>query len=264
MPVDPRAVSGFVAADAYAQGRPSYPSEAIDRIMDFCQLTVASTVIDLAAGTGQVSRLLHGRVGHVIAVEPSLPMRAKLVEEAGDVTAVEGVAEAIPLADATADAVVVGEAFHWFQPIPATVEIARVLTGRGGLALLWNTPTWTIESTVWLDAVRQVLAPYKRAAGSYPAAGGAWRDHLESSGLFEPLLYSEFRQVQTLKPSIFLAQVASWSWIANLQPSQREGVLRDVETVVREYDELVIPYRTDLYLARRRTVSPTGENGDAR
>ncbi len=129
-----------------------------------------------------------------------------------------------------------------------------MLTERGGLALLWKIPTWSVEDTPWLDAIHRVVAQHKHAAGCYPAGDGVWQGRFESTGLFEPLVYSRTSHVQVLEPRGFLAQVASWSWIANLHEDQRETVLAEVEAVVDEYDELVIPYRTDLYLARRRTA----------
>ena len=91
MSVDPRAASGFAdVAHAYAQGRPSYPVEAIDHIVAGFQLDEASSVLDLAAGTGQLSRLFRMRVRRVIAVEPASAMRARIAADLPDVTIVGG------------------------------------------------------------------------------------------------------------------------------------------------------------------------------
>ena len=68
-------------------------------------------------------------------------MRARIVDDLPGVTVLDGTAEAIPLPDCAVDAVLVGEAFHWFSTVPATAEIDRILSPEGGLALLWNTPT---------------------------------------------------------------------------------------------------------------------------
>lgn len=253
MSVDPRAVSGFTAADAYERGRPGYPVRVVDRIVEHFHLSRTSVVLDLAAGTGQLSRVLLPRVGRVVAVEPSAPMRTKIAEVLGDVPALDGTAEAIPLADDSVDAVVVGEAFHWFRTVEAATEIARVLTGRGGLALLWNTPTWTVADTPWLEDLRRILAHHKRAAGGYPAGDGSWQEPLAGTGLFRPLTRARFTHVQNPQPRDFVAQVASWSWIANLDPDQRASVLREVESVLPD-GELSIPYRLDFALTRRRTA----------
>ena len=251
MSVDPRAASGFAdVAHAYAQGRPSYPVEAIDHIVAGFQLDEASSVLDLAAGTGQLSRLFRMRVRRVIAVEPASAMRARIAADLPDVTIVGGTAEAIPLADGAVDAVVIGEAFHWFDTASGTAEIARVLRPTGGLALLWNTPTWTDETTPWLKDFRQLVAHHKQAAGGYPAGEGRWRDEIMHTGLFADLQYAEFHHTQTLELAHFLALVASWSWIANLDEHQRQAALDDVAALIEREHRVEIPYRTDLYLAR--------------
>src|SRR3954449_6983622 len=138
MPVDPRAATGFSSAvDAYERGRPSYPREAVARLVRELGLTRDSTVLDLAAGTGKLTEGLVTHVGRVIAVDRSTPMLDRLRRRLPDVAALVGTAEALPVADGAVDAVLVGEAFHWFRTPDACREIARVLVERGGLALLW-------------------------------------------------------------------------------------------------------------------------------
>jgi SAM-dependent methyltransferase len=215
-------------------------------------------VLDLAAGTGQLARLFRPRVGNVIAVEPAAAMRERLAADMPDVVALDGTAEAIPLADQAVDAVVVGEAFHWFRTGEAAQEIARVLTEAGGLALLWNVPTWTIEDTPWLDAFREIVAGHKRAAGGYPAGGCSWRQRLDQTSLFAPITHVQARHVQHLSSDDFVAQVASWSWIANLPNAERRTVLTSVRALMREHPEVSVSYRTDLYWTRRvRTRTAT-------
>jgi ubiquinone/menaquinone biosynthesis C-methylase UbiE len=258
MSVDPRAASGFAgAADAYRRGRPSYPAQAITAVVEAFDLSGTSTVLDLAAGTGQLARLLRPRVGNVIAVEPAAAMRDQLTADVPGVVALDGTAEAIPLGDHAVDAVVVGEAFHWFRTAEAAREIARVLTQEGGLALLWNVPTWTIEDTPWLDAFRQIVAGHRRAAGGYPAGDGSWRERLEQTSLFAPITHVQATHIQHLSCDDFVAQVASWSWIANLPNAERLAVLASVRELVREHPEISIPYRTDLYWTRRVAKTTT-------
>ena len=118
------------AADAYATGRPSYPAEAVDWVLP----SGAQRVLDLAAGTGKLTERLLERGLDVVAVEPSDEMRAHVPAAA---TALSGTAEAIPLADASVDCVVVGQAFHWFDGPNAMAEIARVLRPGGTVGLFW-------------------------------------------------------------------------------------------------------------------------------
>src|SRR3954470_5113900 len=137
--VDPLASAGFArAATSYDRGRPGYPDEAIDRVWEGLRLDGRAEVLDLAAGTGKLTRALLPRAARVIAVEPLREMRAALAVALPEVAAVDATAEQLPLEDGAVDAVGVGEAFHWFANEHALAEIARVLRPGGGPAMLWN------------------------------------------------------------------------------------------------------------------------------
>jgi SAM-dependent methyltransferase len=125
------------AAADYASGRPHYPADALR----WCLPPDARTVIDLAAGTGIISAGLLDldpvlSTGlEVVAVEPLAGMRALIPTGA---RVLEGSAEAIPLDDSVADAVLVGQAWHWFDAPRAMAEAHRVLRRGGRLCALWN------------------------------------------------------------------------------------------------------------------------------
>src|SRR4051812_36765553 len=112
------------AAEDYAGGRPSYPPDAIAWVLP----SGAQRVLDLGAGTGLLTEQLLAVGMDVIAVEPSADMRAHI---AGAAEVLDGTAETIPVPDASVDAVVAGQAFHWFDVPRAMREIARVLRPRG-------------------------------------------------------------------------------------------------------------------------------------
>ena len=118
-------------AEAYDRTRPAYGSEVLDRAASLLELGPGATVLDLAAGTGKLTSALRERFARVIAVEPDDAMRAYIAGES-----LAGTAEAIPLADDAVDAVFVGEAFHWFDWVPAVAEIQRVVRPGGGLAVV--------------------------------------------------------------------------------------------------------------------------------
>jgi SAM-dependent methyltransferase len=92
-------------------------------------------VLDLGAGTGKLARELVPSGAHVIAVEPLAEMRALIPT---GIETLAGTAEAIPLPDASVDAVTVAQAFHWFDEERALSEIRRVLRSTGLLALVSN------------------------------------------------------------------------------------------------------------------------------
>src|SRR5712671_3101577 len=129
------ATRGFaVAADVYERGRPDYPAVAIARIVSRLGLGRGRTVLDLAAGTGKLTRLLVPSGANVLAVEPVREMRTELERRVPGVATLGGTAERIPLNNGYVDAVTVGQAFHWFSPDPALREIHRVLRPGGGVA----------------------------------------------------------------------------------------------------------------------------------
>src|SRR3954467_12164403 len=121
------ATRGFTAADVYERGRPDYPAAAVAAIVSELGLGPGRTVLDLAAGTGKLTRLLVPSGANVLAVEPVREMRVELERGGGGVGVFAGTAERIPLNDGYLDAVTVGQAFHWFDAQPALREIHRVL-----------------------------------------------------------------------------------------------------------------------------------------
>ncbi|MGQ7295259.1 class I SAM-dependent methyltransferase [Quadrisphaera sp. KR29] len=130
----------LVDAERYDRLRPDHPDEAVDWLTG--EPDGPLDVLDLAAGTGKVSRALARRGHRVVAVDPSDGMLAVLrhwlVESPrAQVRAVAGTAEQVPLPDSSVDAVVVGQAWHWLRPAAAAAEVARVLRPGGVLGLSW-------------------------------------------------------------------------------------------------------------------------------
>jgi SAM-dependent methyltransferase len=241
-------------ADAYDRGRPPYPPAALAWLADELGVTPASTVLDLAAGTGKLTDALLPLAAHVVAVEPVAEMRRVLSARRPQVQLLGGRAEAIPLADASVDTVFAAAAFHWFDADAALAEIHRVLRPGGGLGLLWNRPEWTGEDwyadfTTMLDRAREE----QEAPNRYVA--GEWRAALERSRAFGPVRKREFRHVHRVTREGFLARVASWSVFAVLPEPEREELLGAVARLLdrRGIRELGLRYRTDTYRARART-----------
>src|SRR5947208_10781774 len=122
MRVHPAAAGFARAAGVYERARPEYPPEAVAWLVDRLDLPPGRVVVDVAAGTGKLTRLLVPSGARVVAVEPLAEMRAQLEEAVPSVEALEGTAEALPLADDFADAVTVAAAFHWFRAAEALPE----------------------------------------------------------------------------------------------------------------------------------------------
>jgi len=146
-------------AGAYQNARPSYPAAAVEWVLEAAP---GLRVVDLAAGTGKLTEVLVAAGAVVTAVEPLANMRAELERALPSVRAIAGTAERMPLPDASADAVFVAQAFHWFDAPAALAEIARVLVPGGVLGLVWNLRDervpWVADLTVALRGAADVLA----------------------------------------------------------------------------------------------------------
>ena len=221
MSIHRAAAVGFArAAAAYARGRPEFPAEAVDRLV---ALLPGRAVVDLAAGTGKLTRALVARGCKVVAVEPVAEMRAAIAPPA---RAVEGVAEAIPLPAASADAVTVAQAFHWFDGPRALAEIHRVLRPGGVLALIWNRRDTGSALQARLSAL---VAPYR---GDVPAhASGQWRAAFDATRLFGPLREERFRNDQVVDADGLEDRIASISFVATLDEERRSALLGEVRAL---------------------------------
>jgi SAM-dependent methyltransferase len=250
--IDPRAATGFAReASAYARGRPPYHAGVIAEVAWKLGVTPASTVLDLGAGTGKLTRRLTPLARRTIAVEPSPAMLAALRADLPGVEAHAGTAEAIPVEARSVDAVFAGEAFHWFRTAPASREIARVLSPRGGLAVVWNEPLWSEAELPWLPELRALLSPLRQAAGNRAAEDEAWRPELEATGLFGPLRETAGDYVHTLDVAGFVALVRSYSWVANLPDDERAELLARVREMAEPTPTLRLRYRTQVRWAPR-------------
>jgi SAM-dependent methyltransferase len=218
-------------ADAYDRGRPGWPVEAVDA----AGLPPDAEVLDLAAGTGKLTRVLEQRFARVTAVEPDAAMRAL------NPGAVAGTAEAIPLAAGAVDGVFVAEAFHWFDRPDVVAEIARVLRPGGTLALLWNVPLdHLVPDDVW--------ATPAGTAKRNRFESGEWRQAF-AAGPFGPFEQASFEHEQLLTRRQLADYYASISWVASLAPEERAREIARFAAAL-DRDEYARTLRTEVYWAR--------------
>jgi SAM-dependent methyltransferase len=215
----PAASAGFGrSVAAYERGRPGYPQDAVDFLAARLRLRAGRTVVDLAAGTGKLTRPLLATGAEVVAVEPVAEMRAALPAR---VRALDGMAEAMPLTTASVDAVAVAQAFHWFDGDAALGEIHRVLRPGGALALVWNRRRMDDPLN---QAIEELIAPHRGRASAFQT--GAWRTAFERTELFGPFEERVFPNEQSLDADGLADRVASISFIAALDEKERTKVLR--------------------------------------
>jgi len=241
-------------ADTYERVRPSYPADAVEWLVASLEIGPGHTVLDLAAGTGKLTRLLAPTGARLLAAEPVGGMRASFVAAVPGVPIVAAVAEAMPFAGGSLDAVTVAQAFHWFDADRTFEELARVLRPGGRVGLIWNARDRTSD---WVNEVWSIMDRVEKRA--------PWRDHehwrdsaLGDRPEFGPLHSETFRHEQSITPEGVVERIASVSHVAVLLPTERERVLDEVRELLathpgtRGRDELRIPYRVDVYWCARR------------
>lgn len=213
---DARARSfGAYAAD-YAEHRPDYPADGIRWALGAARGPVHD-VLDLAAGTGKLTAGLLPLGVTVTAVEPDDAMRAELSDRFPQVRALAGTAERIPLAAGSVDAVLVGQAFHWFDQPAAFAEFARVLRPGGAVGLLWNGDDDSVEWVAGAAALSGRPVSH-RTTVAFPEGFAA----VEATGF----PHSQRRTVES-----YLATLATHSHLIVSPPEERAAVL----TAVRDY-----------------------------
>jgi SAM-dependent methyltransferase len=222
-------------AREYELGRPEWPDELIDRVVGELELGPDATVLDLAAGTGKLTRSLVLRFARVIAVEPDDAMRGVLEEVVPGAEALAGRAEAIPLEANSVDAVFTAEAFHWFASPLTVAEITRVLRSGGGLAIFWNVDFGEPEPAMG-DAVEAALDEafaLGGAPGLPKVLSGAWRKPLEASD-FGPLEEAEVEREIRRNREGWLANMLSVSSIAAQSEAERAALATRLRDLVPE------------------------------
>ncbi|MFJ8622091.1 class I SAM-dependent methyltransferase [Kitasatospora sp. NPDC093550] len=229
-----RARSFGVAAAAYQAGRPGYPQALIGSAVP----REARRVLDLGAGTGKLTRLLVEAGLDVVAVEPDGGMRAQLAAAVPKAAVRAGSAERIPLPDGSVDAVVVAQAWHWFDPAAAVPEIARVLAPGGTLALVWN--------------VRDECEPWAAELGALMHRSTGQRIDTSPAvpAPFGPPERLEIRWEHATTPAGIVDMVASRSYVIALPEAERARLLADVEQLLAGHPDLAgretiaLPYVT--------------------
>jgi SAM-dependent methyltransferase len=219
-------------AAAYERGRPTYPPEAINWLLP----SGAVDVLDLGAGTGKLTVRLAERGLSVVAVDPIPEMLEVLSSSLPEVPALLGTAEDIPLPDNSVDAVLVAQAWHWFDPDLAAAEVARVLRPGGRLGLVWNIRD---ERLGWVKDLGRIIGrsgdPFTRST---------------LPDLFTDVERHEVEWTSYLTPQALIDLVASRSYCISSPAEVRSRVLEQVRELLATHPALAnssglaLPYVT--------------------
>ncbi|MGZ6927676.1 MAG: class I SAM-dependent methyltransferase [Acidimicrobiia bacterium] len=250
MPVHRVADSGFDAeAASYERAHPGYPPDCVAWLAEHLGIGPGRDVLDLAAGTGKLTRLLEPYGGRLVAAEPVTGMRSVLHATSPTVPVVSSTAELLPFREGSLDAIVVAQAFHWFDAPVALAEAARVLRARGRLGLVWNARD---RSLPHVDALWSIMDRVEKQA--------PWRNHEEwresaftDTPYFGPLHAATFHHEQLMTVDEVVDRFRSVSHVAVLPATEKEAVLAEVRDCALAHpdpvhpDRVGIPYRVDAY-----------------
>jgi len=219
-----RGSSFGAVAGTYAELRPDYPLDAVR----WCVAPVGRDigtlrVLDLGAGTGKLTAMLAGLGSDVTAVEPDPAMLGELRRALPSVRALPGSAERIPLPDASVDAVLCGQAMHWFDLSRALPEIARVLVPGGTLGALWNSDDDRVPWVAGLqDAAEGAASPSLSRRRTEAVSFGPEQFGL---ALFTPTESAEFANSQLLTAGTLVELIGTHSQLLVMAPAERARVL---------------------------------------
>ncbi|OYN85406.1 class I SAM-dependent methyltransferase [Parenemella sanctibonifatiensis] len=231
------------AADVYRTARPDYPAAAVQWLLGDEPRTVA----DVGAGTGKLTAALVAAGHQVTAVEPDEAMLAVLRQDLPGVATLVGTGESTGLPDASVDACVFGQSWHWVDPVAACAEMDRVLRPEGILGLVWNMRDHRID---WVAALAEIMGPSRSEevldAGDPPVAA--------PFGELE-----KFETKWTARTSLagLLELAKSRSPIITATAERREAILAGIAELVHDHpdlgdpDHIELPYRTVVFRGRR-------------
>jgi SAM-dependent methyltransferase len=215
-------------AEAYERGRPEYPLAVVGALTAELRIPPDARVLDLAAGTGKLTRALLAAGLDVVAVEPQQQLRELLAASVGSDRVLAGFAEAIPLGDGAVAAVTVADGFHWFDQPVALSEIRRVLRPRRGLAVLTTVVDWGGAS--WAHEVGTLIAGLRPEHPHFD--GPPWQDAIRAAGGWSEPREIRLTASQPARPDRIVDHLGSMSWIAALPVDQRADMLARIGAII--------------------------------
>lgn len=253
MAIHRTAADGFSAdAGAYERGRPGYADDLVAWLVDGLGIGAGRRVLDVAAGTGKLTRLLTAHGADIVAVEPVEAMRTALLEADLGVEVLDATAEDLPVEDGSVDAITVAQGFHWFDGGAALAEFARVLRPGGGVGLVWNErdtrEPWVAELSrlIRWDQRDQWRVPYTLEVD--------WGARLlELGGPFTAPERYDTTYVQPMDSDTLVDRVLSTSYLAALPRADQDAMAHQVRELVAPMgDRFELRYVTVAWMIHRR------------
>ncbi|KNY07534.1 class I SAM-dependent methyltransferase [Microbacterium sp. GCS4] len=212
-------------AHNYELGRPDYPFEAVAWMLEPLPAD-SHRIADVGAGTGKLTRVLAKAPGaEVVAIDPDAEMLATLRAGVPGVPTFVGTAEQLPLPDASVDAVVLGQAWHWVDPVRGSEEVGRVLRGGGVLGLIWNIRDERVDWVRRLTGIMHGSHAEVMLAGGGPVVAppmGALEEHT-------------WEWARPITRDLLHRMAASRSYIITAPDEEKQRIRREMDAL---FDEL--------------------------
>lgn len=251
-----RSPSPFDAlADAYDRVRPGYPDDAVDTLVTLAGMPRRGHILEIGAGTGQLTVALAERGYHVTAVEVGEQLAERLrrnVREYDDVAVVCGRFEDTELPVRSFDLVTAATAFHWLDRQVAYDKAAELLRPTGALGLIFNIHVdadqgyFAASEAIYARHAPQVLGPGTSAALS---KHDAWRTEIDATGRFDDVQIRSHPWGVTYSRKTYLELLSTYSDHIVLEPGVRDALFADLGELIdrrfrgeveKHYDALVV------------------------
>jgi ubiquinone/menaquinone biosynthesis C-methylase UbiE len=250
MEADPtKRFSGRV--DNYVKYRPTYPNKVVDYLKDSCNLSLASVIADVGAGTGIFTKLLLDKGYIVYAVEPNQPMRDAAIEQLSvysNLIPVDGTAEATKLPTHSIDLIVCAQAFHWFSNEQTRLEFSRILTPDGKAALIWNNRL--VNSDEFAKAYDALL---KNDSVDYNKVNHQNISDIDFKAFFKDGVYTakKIPNSQVFDEEGLIGRAFSSSYVPPQDSDEGQVFLKLLKEVFDKYNhngKVIFHYQTEIYL----------------
>ena len=248
MSKDPRATSFGGDTGAYEAARPDYPADAVAWMLS--GLPEAPRVVDLGAGTGKLTRVIASVLpgARLTAVDPDAAMLDALAQASPEIPTAVGSAEELPLDDASVDAVALGQAWHWVDPVTASAEIGRVLEPGGVLDLIWNIRDSSVDWVRRYTEIMHFSDAEKLIDGGGPSVAAP----------FGPLESRTWEWRRPMTREKLKTMAASRSYLLTCPEDERTQIFDDLDALFDELDlhgdaTIDLPYSTVVYRALRES-----------
>ncbi|HMQ69886.1 MAG TPA: class I SAM-dependent methyltransferase [Ignavibacteria bacterium] len=239
--------------ESYVKYRPHYPKEITGFLNKECGFDNTKIVADIGSGPGISCENFIENGNTVYAVEPNDEMRKaaeEIFRDSENFISINGTAEATTLENNSADLIIAGQAFHWFDKEKCRIEFKRILKEDGNVVLMWNDK---ISSN---DFMRDYYELIKKFGKDYDKINHTNVDDQVIGKFFSPLEFKKksIRHVHPLDYAGLEGRLLSSSYIP-LEGDSFEIMIKELKDMFVKYsenDKVEMEYQTNLYYGKMK------------